>query len=547
MSKSEKIFLTAILFLAGAMLFSACILHDIPLRDTAHRYAPMAEAFSAGDIRHALHPRIPALHILTSGAAALLPGCDGFTAVKISSCFWYFAGMFVLYKLIRHIRPDDRRIALWSIALDTVFPYTVQMASYGLREPAKTFFLLLSALGLVKIKSNAGDITGFTLTGIACGLGMLTRADTVLTAIAVLAVAAGIECRSRRVPLLSMYAMLISFLLSFPAVLLNFHLFKAAVPDWKFAIIFINSCGRMPDIADYICVMTAVAAAIFAGAWTAEKIFRKISLRYLFFVFMALLFASTLITAKNSGWNTKQMSHFCGSVFEGFYTFAGAFALICAAVKWYRGKLSAAEKVLLAVCFINAFINIFSIQTVEKTLYVSSRYLHPAMPLLFCFFVCGMRDTAEQISKYTGRKPARFLLAGATAALGIAMVFHIFQPTIRNYSKKKNICQRRKVLELAEMVKKDYRKPHSTVKVANNPATYFSGRTPLVYFTEPYNKISVAAYMAGGSVTADIRNADYVVSLSKSHPEIKKFRARLVSLGSVRSLERTFNVWRVER
>ena len=82
---------------------------------------------------------------------------------------------------------------MWSIALYAVFPYTVQMASYGLREPAKTFFLLLSALGLVKIKSNARDITGFTLTGIACGLGMLIRADTVLTAIAVLAVAAGID------------------------------------------------------------------------------------------------------------------------------------------------------------------------------------------------------------------------------------------------------------------------------------------------------------------------------------------------------------------
>ena len=544
MAKNEKIILTAIVSLSGIILFFACFLHDIPLRDNAHRYAPMAEAFAAGDWMFALHPRVPPLHVITSGMFAFITGLDGFCATKLSSVFWYFAGMFVLYRLVRLLFPEDRRIALWSTAMYAVFPYTIQMASYGLRESAKTFFLLLCALSLVRIKRAPSDILNYLLAGMACGLGTLIRVDTVLVSLAVLASAAFIESSSRKVPWMSMLAGLLQLAICLPSAAFNSIMFNTAVPDWRFAGVFRKFAGRMPEMPDFLIISFAAGILLIAAAWAAEKFCRKISVKYLFIFAAVLLAASSVRSVINCKGEYKQILSFCNSVYEGIYTFVGIFILIMVIIMWKKKKISTYENIVLAVWFLNAFLNIISIQLFENKLYVSSRYLHPAMALLFCFFVRAVYGIYLQLKEHRGEKKSKIILCSTMSLLAAAMVFHIFQPIIRDYTKKKNIQQRKKITALTEMIKKDYRPADKKLHIRKDPSFYHANRSPRLYFSD-FNKISVAAYLAGGTLTMNIADADYIISSDESF--VKKVKTHLSPVGRVNGYKRVFHVWRCEK
>ena len=504
----------------------------------------MAEAFAAGDWQHALHPRTPPLHPLTSGIISFITGLDGFSSVKASSVFWFFAGMFVLYRLARLLFPDDRRVALWSIAMYAIFPYTVQMASYGLRESAKTFFLLLSALSLVRIRRNPSDIINYILAGLACGLGTLIRIDTFIVSIAVLASAAFIECSYRKVPWMSMFSGVIQSAMYLPSVIFNWYMFKAALPDWKFSYIFQKHCGRLPDIPDFVICSLIIAAVIFTGAWIMEKICRKIPLRYFFILAAVMLPVSSVYTIISCKIGLRQILKFCNALYEGIYTFVGIFILIMLIIMWKKKKITLYEKTVFAVWFFNAFLNIISIQLFEHNLYISSRYLHPAMPLLFCFFVCAVQEIYCHVRKYLGVRKSRIILGMTTVLIAAAMIFHIFQPVIRDFTRKKNISARQNITALAEMIKKDYRHTEKKRPAPGDPAVYYADRSPKIYF--PYtNKISVAAFLAGGSLARGTADADYIISADRSFG--RKNKQKLTSLGSINTYKGdVYYIWRCE-
>lgn len=67
------------------MMLVPVFIDDIPLRDVAFRYAPMAEAFRDGDFTYAFHPRTGFLHTFIAGIIAWVLQCSGFLACKLSS------------------------------------------------------------------------------------------------------------------------------------------------------------------------------------------------------------------------------------------------------------------------------------------------------------------------------------------------------------------------------------------------------------------------------------------------------------------------------
>ena len=68
---------------AAAAVVAFCL--PLAATDTLCRYAPMAEAFAAGDWANAFHPRFGVGGTVVAGLFALLPGFDGFTACAVSA------------------------------------------------------------------------------------------------------------------------------------------------------------------------------------------------------------------------------------------------------------------------------------------------------------------------------------------------------------------------------------------------------------------------------------------------------------------------------
>ena len=510
--------LTAFIVLAAASVFN-----DVPVRDVAHRYAPMADAFASGDFAHAFDLRVPPLHTICAGLVSFVSGVDGFTGCKIAAILWHFAGMILLYQLVKTVYPQDKKIAVLSLALYAVFPYTNQMAYYGLREPLKTFILLLSALSLIKIKLDTKNIFNYILLGIACGFAATTRSDMIITAIFFIFCGAFFECQSSRFPIKSVLAYITATALLLPNICINYHLFKSAMPDFRFAAFYQKCMGNAPGMTEYFVIAFLLCAATITGAWIFEKITRKVDVKYFAYAAVILMAVTTVFAAAAEKFNTVSVSKFIEAVLEGFHSLFGIIILVYLIIRSRFQKLSSAESIVITTVLANAFINIVSIQLYHRQLYVSSRYLHPALPLLFGFFVCAVRYIHTLLcSRYTV-KIANTVVAVLVIYTAADMLIHTVQPVVRNYTRKKNIIQRKKVLKLAEMIKTDS-----------------GGRHSAIYFTSD-NKITAAAYLAGGRMVSTPQNADYIVTCDNNAD------AKLLLLGAVEGCKNRFYLWRVKK
>ena len=76
---------------------------DIPARDVANRYAPMADAFTLGDFEAAFHPRVPLLHPLLGGCISWILHVSGFAGVKIAGALAFALTVFPLMRMYRLI------------------------------------------------------------------------------------------------------------------------------------------------------------------------------------------------------------------------------------------------------------------------------------------------------------------------------------------------------------------------------------------------------------------------------------------------------------
>ena len=537
-----KKFVKIVPFLIALMLLTVCaVLHDIPVRDVAHRYIPMAESFAEGNFAFAFHPRVPPLHTTIAGTVAFLTGVDGFTACKIASSLWFLAGIFLIYQLVLHVTSNDRRIAWWSALIYSIFPYSVQMASYGLRESLKSFIFLLAALSLVRIKDDSKNFVHYILLGIAGAFAVMNRTDMVLLAALFILSSAFFECRQSKVPLLSALSGAVMTALSLPAVCIHYRLFKMAMPDFRFAILFKKITGRFPDIPEYLATAAAALVVLLVLGWVLEKVSRKVSVRYL--VPLTLLFTAAVVSrfiiVHHTPWAV--VKSFLNSLAEGYYTVAGAFIVLYILWRLRYRKLNTFEVLLLTLVFANTVFNILAIIWNQNMLYVSSRYLHPAMPLLFCFFVCGVRDVYEFICRHLPLRLANALLVLAVTGIAGAMLAHLFQTPLRDRVKNRSIMQRKKVHTLAAMIRQDFKSDSADFPLKTDIRHYVGAKRPRLYCTAG-NKISVAAYFAGGSLVFEPENADYIAICDQ-----EKIPANSVQIGTIRAHKRIFKVWRVNR
>ena len=164
--------------------------------DTLCRYAPMAEAFAAGDWANAFHPRFGVGGTVVAGLLECLPGFDGFTACTVSSSLAWALALVPVFRLADRV--FDRRTAWFALVVFAICPQPLIWSLQGLREPFKMLGLLLMVDALVRVRDSEGRATSFVEACLALPLLCLFKCDAILLALVLgLAYAVGDRFRAR--------------------------------------------------------------------------------------------------------------------------------------------------------------------------------------------------------------------------------------------------------------------------------------------------------------------------------------------------------------
>ncbi|MBE6389128.1 MAG: hypothetical protein E7043_03035 [Lentisphaerae bacterium] len=525
----------AALIASGVLLVSGVILHDYPFMDVATRYAPMAEAFAEGDWDFAFHPRIQSLQVISGGIICFLTGLDGHMAQKTASALWHIIGGFLIFFMLRDIYPKKRFIAWGSTVFYAFFPYSFHVAVSGMRDSAKTTLLILTAWGLIKILQNNRRWNGYWMLGIGCALSVILRADTVMSGIACLFTGMVIECREKKFPLYSVLPAILTASTLIAASAINGFVGGAAMPDYRFAKVFHELSGRMPEITDALLVIGGLLILMLLTAKLAAICVDFFGIA----IIIELMIAGTVIISVYSASEVTslQIAEFLSELFKGFYRFAGVFIFLTILVRLWQNKLTAPEIILILVGLINAVLNILPMQLFHH-LYVDSRYLYAGVVLLSGIFIIGIESIYRWLHQYVNHKFCHILLLLSCAAIIVAFSIHAFQPTIRHYTRAIN--GRASAMQLTEMIRKDYNGP-ATGQVKLSLSDYKSKKHPKVFFRQ-VTLVMNSAYLAGGSLADWYRDADYVVSCDG--PGKSPVKLKLIGKTDVPG-QPEYSLWRV--
>ena len=211
-------------------------LFSVPGNDMAGRYAPMADAFAAGDWRVAFHPRFGLLFSAVTGGISYLTGLNGFRSCQIAAMIFFWLTAFPLWSIYRRIW--DERVAAAGCLLYLLSSFLTRYAYFGLRESWKAFGIALGVCGVLTVLQSPNKWRGY-LT-IACGGAFLIaiRGDGAFYALVLLVFAAVLEmARADRLPSRTFLCGLLILLLVSPQLYYNYNMLGYPVPESRHAVL----------------------------------------------------------------------------------------------------------------------------------------------------------------------------------------------------------------------------------------------------------------------------------------------------------------------
>ena len=543
-------------FMALIVLSLIPLLIDvIPQRDVAFRYAPMAEAFRDGDFVYAFHPRTGFLHTFTAGVFSWIFRCDGFLACKISSLLFMGLGIFPLFGLMRRI---------YSRAMAEICTFIFVLASQlqrlgwsGLRDSHKTFLILLAAYALIVIYQERERWIGYIGLGIAAGLGIVTRGDLVLFMSLVFFWGIVLELQLKKFPWRSVVGSILAAGLALPAITLNWYFAGVAVPEIRFAWLFRKVMHRYPGLSDTLPLIAAGLVVAFFAAWVVRKIinagFGKI------LAWVSAVGGLALVIWKI---NTPEfylevpVRVYLGSVFKGFFPVLAVVGLVGIGVRAARKQWTREESILAVILFGHALLVCAQIILNDGFLYVSSRYLVPAVPLEFGWSVLGVLFLWELLTDRIREKhPVLVQNAGyiAFALTVCSFLYDYYNPVMREYMTWKWRQYRGGLHQIAETIRRDYQGP-AEFRPEVDPGQYIPKQNPAVYYcayrekrqkmTPDFGRVITSAYIARGRVVGKLKEADYVV---EKYSEKNRLPRGLILLNSVELGKETYRIWKKKR
>lgn len=529
-------FRTPWLFFLAALLLAVPLAYfaDIPERDIATRYAPMAESFAAGKWAYAFHPRIPMLYPVLCGVLVWIGGITGFTAAKLLSVGCFATSVFPLFSVMRRIFGEQT--ATGALLVYIVNPFMLRLAGTGLRENMKCLLLVLIVHAIFLILENPDSFARYLYLGLAAGIVMITRSEMILFCGVVLfgvmlwearwsldAVRGDFEANPEKkryipVPYRSLAGTLLTAGLVFLPAIVNHAVFGLPTPEVRYLILFKSIFGRAPSLADAALIAALTPFAMAAAAKILARIFAGKSLKPMliacggvFAAFLAVLLVRLMLRADSE------------VIKDFFLTFERAFdplwtapALVGLAFRLRDRAFSSGEKLLLA--FIAVYTGIIAIQLLyEQTLTFSVRYLLPVSPLGFGWTFCGVSVIAGLAARYIPRISLRAALTVLLCAYVLGALFHCLGPILKDYFEPRHKVVRNGTLQLAALFRAN--PPiHSQAAPPEFELNDYEGcATPGMFF-EFDSKYIVSAYLAAGRRVRDLNNADFYVSETSEAP-----------------------------
>lgn len=541
--RDERILLS-ISFLAIILLYlPAIFLNDIPDRDTALRYAPAAEAFARGDWFAAFHPRIQILHPLVAGLFAKCFLLDGFLAAKCSSCLFFALSLFPFYFLMKNV--FNEKIARFSILIYLFSSRLAALSYSGLRETHKQFAILLLALGMVLIWKNRTGIKEYVLLGIACGFSVCARNDIILFSALIFFACSVMDAWKNRFPWRSVLGFSVAFAASLPEFYANYAIAGYFLPGARFFSIFRDMFHQDPNFRNVILlVILPSLASLMVIAPLAAWLLKRKAGRYLAGI---VLFAGFLLFCRHtfSGdfvCNAEMSRTFARALFRGTIPLLAATALPGILYRIIRRKMTVPEILLLILYAGQGLLIVLQIVGSDRYLYVSSRYLVPAVPLYFgwCWFTYMLlvRFLREwSFLKACSAKISVFLLVLYLCSC----CFDSWLPVLNYYIDPVEMGFRTEIKQIAGCIRSDYKGPRYAKNTVYHDAVYFPNVLPLVFY-KCRCSYAVSSYLAGGTLCTEEKVAQYVVCPGNDPPSEKLFRkiADSIPSGKYDSIQ----VWR---
>ncbi len=529
-------FRTPWLFFAAALLMSLLLAYfaDVPERDVATRYAPMAESFAAGKWAYAFHPRIPMLYPVLCGVLVRIAGITGFTAAKLLSTCCFAAAVFPLFCVMRRIFGE--RTATGALLVYIVNPFLLRLAGTGLRENMKCLLLILIVHAVFLILEEPDSFARYLYLGLGAGIVMITRSEMILFCGVVLF---GVMFREARwsmesvrseteadpakkkyvpVPYRSLAGTLLTAGLVFVPAVVNHAVFGIPTPEVRYLTIFESVFGRAPSLADAALISALMPFAMAAAAKILARIFSGKRLKPMliacggaFTAFLAVLFVRLMLRA-----DSETMKDFFLTFERAFDPLWTAPALVGLAFRLRDRVFSPGEKLLLA--FIAVYTGIIAIQLLyEQTLTFSVRYLLPVSPLGFGWTFCGVSVIAGLAARYILRVSMRAALTVLLCAYVAGALFHCLGPILKDYFEPRHKAVRNGTLRLAALFRANTPAHSQAAAPEFDLIDYESCAAPGMFF-EFDGKYIVSAYLAGGRCVRDLDNADFYVSTSSDAP-----------------------------
>lgn len=137
---------------AGLALAAFAAFRPVWATDTICRYAPMAEAFAAGEWAEAFHPRFGVAMSVLAGVCRFVFPVDGLSACAAVSTFTWALCALPLFWIARRV--FDSRVAVFAAILYLLSPTTLVWALQGMREPLKILGVLLAADALLECRDG---------------------------------------------------------------------------------------------------------------------------------------------------------------------------------------------------------------------------------------------------------------------------------------------------------------------------------------------------------------------------------------------------------
>ncbi|MBR2906162.1 MAG: glycosyltransferase family 39 protein [Lentisphaeria bacterium] len=498
--------LTALLLLAYVPLL---FISQWPGRDLAGRYAPMAEAFAAGDFQYAFHPRCQILHTSVAGITAFLTSCSGYLACKLTSYLFYIFSFFPLYGMAKKLFSVP--VARGTILLFACCaPVVNLLAVAGERDSAKMFVQLLMAYSLVSLFTEREKLRYYILLGIAGGLAICTRSDLLLIVAAFLFLCGIFERYRYCFVWRTLTAVSMTVAVSSLELAANSYSANLIIPGSRFYGLIRALFQTEPSWSIwyfYICIPGAVLFLFFV--YVTHFLMMKKAGR-IFLAAAGILSAAGMIagTVYLSFKPESNMKDYIPSVVEGFSPVLLPIAVLGILFRKLTKQWTKAELLLIVLFLIFDFSVLIQIAITDKRLFLSPRYIIPALPLLlpWCWTaVCAVSRLLAENFSFVKNK---ILLSSLLCLSLIFAVFLGYRKEINLHLRIKDAQHLAALKEIAGVLKKE---KMPSMRIKQNLEYYCSPKRPFVLF-DCSGRLAPAAYLGGGSTASAGSPIDMIVT-----------------------------------